>query len=306
MGEDEIPQSPEMQATPAAPTVGQLTSDAMSAQASAFDQSLPQLERFAQSQTDIQGRQAPQLLEQFIKNQSVGGPALIGLALDRVKQADPSGFALRESLMQRVAENLSQGGAYSDAEKARLKEDFRQAQVNRGFGTGLSDALDEANFLEMNRFNREQARIANAMQVLSGRGPMDSMGQMQGLTPFGTQDVSGMASNLIPSTTSLMGFGMGAAGMNAANIANANNMKQHQFEWGQANKSNPLKEDIMFGLEVGKGVGQIAGGIAGAAMGNPMAGMGAMGGASNLAGTVSQGSGGRVSQPTMSWNQPYY
>jgi len=311
-GEEVTPQSPEMQAFAPAPTIGQLSADAGAANRANFESAMPLLDQYGQKMTDIQGAQAPQMLQHFIQNQRVGGPALIGLALDRVKQADPSGFKLRESLMERVAGNLSLGGNLNPDEQRHMTEDFRQAQVNRGFGTGQSDALDETAFLASQRFAREQARVANALQVLSGRNPLDQMGQVQSMTPFGAPDVSGMAGNLIPSTGQMMGFGMQGAGMNANNINAANQMKQHQAQWQHANTSNPLQEDIMFGLQVGQGLGQIAGGAAGAAMGNPMAGMGAMGGASNLAGAFGGGGGGtggfnpQMKSPTMSWNQPYY
>lgn len=275
-GEDEVPQSPEATPLPPPPSVIDLMNQASAAQGNAFSQAMPRLGQYAQTLTDISGAQSPQLLQQFLQNQRVGGPALVGMAVDAVKQADPSGFSLRESLMSRVANNLAAGGGLTADEERRNREDLRQAQANRGFGTGLADAYEESAFMNSQRFAREQARIANAMQALSGRTPMDYFSQVNQagrIAPFQSQDVSGMAGNLIPSTTSLMGVGQNAYGQQVNNINAENQMRQHQFEFGIQNARNPMKEDIGFLINAGQGLAGIAGSAFGSAMGNPMAGM---------------------------------
>jgi hypothetical protein len=247
--------------------------EATAAQGRAFDANMPRLGQYAQTMTDIQGQQAPQMLQQYLTNQRVGGPALVGMAIDAVKQADPSGFALRESLMQKAQEGLAAGGGFSPTEMKMMQEDYRQAQVNRGFGTGLSDALDETAFLQSQRFGRDQARQASAMQILSGRTPMDQFAQVNQagkISPFMTQDVGAISGQLIPSTGQLMGFGQNAYGQQVNNVAQQNALKQHQFEFGVQNTSNPLQEDIMFGLQVGQGLSKMAGSAAGAAASTAM------------------------------------
>jgi hypothetical protein len=268
MGEDVTPESPEAQQAPPPPSVAQLMDDATAAQGRAFDANLPRLGQYAQTMTDIQGQQAPQMLQQYLQNQRVGGPALVGMAVDMVKQADPEGFSLRQSLLQRAQEGVNAGGNLTDAETRRYQDDIRQAQINRGFGTGQSDFLEESAFMNAQRNQREQQRMASAMQVLSGRTPMDFFGQVNQagkVAPFQTQDVSGMAGNLIPSTSNLMSFGQNAWGQNAANINNQNAMRQHQFEYGFENTYNPLMEDMRFGLEMANGVSGLAGTAVGTA-----------------------------------------
>lgn len=268
MEDDVTPQSPEMQVLPAAPTVGQLAAEAGQAQGTAFSNAMTQLPQYGQMLTDVQGQQAPQFLQQYLNNQKVGGPALVGMAVDAVKQADPTGFQLRESLMQRVAGNLASGGDLTEQQRRNYQDDFRQSQINRGFGTGLADSYEESAFMNAQRQNMENQRIQQAMQALSGRTPMDFFGQVNQagkIAPFQDQNIQGMAQNLIPSTAQMMGFGQNAYGQNMANINSQNQMKQHQFEYGDQNTYNPLMEDMRFGLEMANGVSGLAGTAVGTA-----------------------------------------
>ena len=299
MGEEEKPDSPQLEKA-VTPTAGQLADEGIANQAKVFNATLPQIGQLGQELTNIQGRLLPQVNQLNLEQRQIFGPALVGLALDMAKKADPQGFQLRQSLVDQVTRNLAQGGALTPEEQRLAQEDIRSGQVNRGFGTGMSDVYDEARFLGNQRFGREQARIGNALQTLSGANPGNAfMGITNQVGLGGTPDMSGFAGNMIPNVGQMMGFGQAQSAQAANQMNNWNAMNQDQFRWETANTRNPLKEDIMFGLEIGKGVGQIAGGIAGAAMGNPMAGMGALGGAGNLAGTIGQhgGTAGAMYQP---------
>jgi hypothetical protein len=291
MGEEEQPKGPEIQKAPPPPTLAELTQQATAAQKNQFNELLPLMGQYAQEQANVQGRIAPQMLQQHVDQQRLFGPQLIGLAVDAAKQADPTGFTLNETLKQKALTGLQAGGGLDPVEQSRMTEDLRQAQANRGFGTGMNDAISEGQFLNSQRFAREQQRMQAALAALSGRGGVTDQINPSQITPKFGADTS-ISGQLFGQTGQMMGFGQNAWQQNANQVADFNRMNQAQWQFGVQNARNPLKEDIMFGLEVGKGVGQIAGGVMGAAMGNPMAGMSAVGGASNLAGTAQAGPGG--------------
>lgn len=308
MGEDEQQQSPQLTPLAAPPTVGQLTDDAIAAQRKAFQAGLPQLGELGQELTSIQGRLLPQINQLNLDQRRIFGPALVGLAVDMAKQSDPSGFQLRQSLVDQIARNLGQGGALTPEEQRLAQEDIRTAQTNRGFGTGLNDALDEARFLGTQRFGREQARIQNALSTLAGANPGDKfMGLTNQMQTAQTPDVSGFAGNFIPSTAQFMGFGQQQAQQAAQNAMNWDQMNQQKFFNEYGTRRNPMKEDIGFGLGVAQGLGGIAGSIMGGmtgmnAAGGGLSAMGGMAGSGGAGGGIA-GFGSNVPIYQPKWNQ---
>jgi hypothetical protein len=214
----------------------------------------PQL---AQQLTDIEKSQAPQRAQTFIDTQKIYGPQLTQLALDNLKRSDPSGFAIRQKLGDQTLADLDLGGALSEPERRQAQQDVRSAQVSRGLGTGLSDAIDEAAFLRGTEFNREQQRRSNAASFLAGTPPSASfaaLNQAGKTAPVATQDVSGAMSSTIPSTNALIGLAGNNYGQMSANANALNNLNQQNYMFGVQNTSNPF----LTGLGV-------AGGLAGTA-----------------------------------------
>jgi hypothetical protein len=279
--EDETPQGPAIERPPAPPSIEELTRQSINSQKTQFNELLPLIGQWAQNQANIQGQIAPQLLQQRVDQQKLFGPQLIGLAVDAAKQADPTGFTLNQTLKQKALEGLNAGGGLSPEEQKYMTEDLRQAQVNRGFGTGLSDAISEAQFLNSQRFGREQQRMQAALAALSGRGGVNDQINPTQVTPqFGAD--TNISGQLFGQTGQMMGFGQNAWQQNANALNNFNALNQNQFQFGVQNTRNPFKEDLMFGIGAAQGLGQIAGSIMGGMTGTSAAGgigtMGAAGG----------------------------
>lgn len=163
----------------------------------------------------------------------------------------------------------------------------------------MSDFLDESAYLAAQRNQREQQRIGNALNILAGRNPGSAfMGLANNVQQAGMPNIEAMATNLIPSTGSLMQFGQQGYQQGVNNINERNRMNMQIADWQLQNTRNPLQEDIMFGLGVGQGLA----GMAGSVMGG-MTGMGMLGGAGKIAGSATQPQ--TQTQldfdPTMSW-----
>lgn len=266
MCDEEEQQAPQLQQAPAPPSAAQITDDAITSQGKVFNATLPQLGTLGQELTNIQGKLLPQVNQMNLDQKKIFGPALVGLAMDMAKQADPSGFQLRQSLVDQVTKSLGQGGALTPEEQRLAQEDVRSGQVNRGFGTGMSDVYDEARFLGNQRFGREQARIGNALQVLAGRDPGQSfMGITNSIQEGQQPNMSGFAGNMIPGAGQFMGLGQ-QAWQNQFNATNANNNINYQ-NW--ENSQEPQSGGLM---------GAFSGGLAGASAGSALGPWGALGG----------------------------
>lgn len=264
--------SPPPQPTPmpAPPTPTQLAQQAYEAQAQTAPSYLSlnqqMLPGYAQLFTDIQKQQAPQMAQLNLGLQQQYTPGLIDVALNAVKQADPTGFAIREQLGKQVSGDLAAGGALTPEETMRAQQDIRAGQVQRGVGTGWGDVISEASQLNLDQFAREQARQAAARAFMQGRSPLDEFGAVNiaGRTvPMESPNVSGFA--LQPAQTGqLLSTGMQSANMLRQNIESQNEaaMQQWQYQQQQANQPNPFLEGLI-------GAGTLAatafGGPAGAA-----------------------------------------
>jgi len=206
-----------------------------------LDQKL--LPQYAQQLTDIQRDQAGQMSQINIDQQKLYGPQLMELALENIKRADPTGFEIRQNYGKEVLADIGRGGELSGEERRLREQDIRAAQVSRGLGTGLSDAIDEARYLGEQRYNRRQQALAGAGAFLAGAPPQASfaaLNQAGRTAPVGTQDVSGAANTLFPSTNALMANQ--AANYNTfANFTNATNqLRNNQFQYHDQNTSNPF------------------------------------------------------------------
>lgn len=264
--EEEQEKAPQLQQAPAPPTAAQLTDDAIASQGKIFNASLPQIGTLGQELMNVQSKLLPQANQLSLDQKRIFGPALVGLAMDMAKQADPSGFQLRDSLVSQVTKNLAQGGMLTPEEQRLAQEDVRSGQANRGFGTGMSDVYDEARFLGNQRFGREQARISNALQVLAGRDPGQAfMGISQGTQEAQAPNMSGFAGQMIPGAGNFMGLG-NQVWQNQAN-ANAMNNEVNFTNW--ENNLEPQSGGLM---------GAFSGGMAGASAGSALGPWGALGG----------------------------
>lgn len=226
---------------PQAPTV--TASQSADAQVEAFAKLIPLLAPYAQAQTDIQKAQAPQLSQLNLDQQKIFGPQLTQLALDNLKTADPTGFSIRQKLGELTLGDLGSGGNLTDEELRQAQQDVRAGQVARGVGTGASDAIDEASFLNGLRFNREQQRRSNAASFLAGTPPQASFAALNSAgktAPIGTSDTSGFAAGLFPSTNALIGNQAANYGTYAGFTSANNNLVNRQFEYNDQNTSNPF------------------------------------------------------------------
>lgn len=219
------------------------------------------LSRYAQLQTDIQQQQAPQLAQSYLDVQKVYGPQMISLAMDNLKTADPSGFALREKLGTMALDDLSLGGALSPEEQRNLQQDLRAGQVSRGVGTGFSDAIDEARYLGNQRYTRREQAKADAASFLAGTPPQASfasLNQAGQTAPVGTQNINGVMGSVMPSTNQLISSQMNGYGIWADSINNANALNSRNY-WNQFDRgSNPF----LTGLGVASSLAGTAAGIA--------------------------------------------
>ena len=265
MEEEEQAAAPQLQQAPPPPSLTQLSDEATAAQKKQFQELLPLMGQYASEQTRIQGVEAPKLLQQHVDQQKLFGPQLIQLAIDAAKQADPTGFTLRETAIQRAQKGLEAGGGLDGAEKAAMLEDFRQGQANRGFGTGQADAIDEARFLNTQRFAREQQRMQMALSALSGKGAATDQFNPSGITPQFNAGDGGMVAGLLSKPTTFMQVGQNSWGNQMA--ANDYNNEINFSNW--KNNQQPQSGGLM---------GAFSGGMAGASAGMALGPWGALGG----------------------------
>lgn len=265
MTEDEVPSTPTPQAIAPPPSLRQqaLESSQGATEGLQFLLDSGTLGNLAGQQVDIQRQQAPRLAQLNVDVQRQFTPQLLDIALQGIKSADPTGFQLREQLGTQIANELALGGSLSDAERRSAQQNIRAAQTSRGMGTGLSDAIDETAFIGGQEFNRASARRGAAQQFLSGRTPLDQIGQIPG-SPVQSPDVSGFAASLAPNAGQLLSTGANDRAQMASNINQANQLAFQQSAWQHENTTNPF----LTGLST---AGTIAGSIAGATMGNPFA-----------------------------------
>jgi len=274
--EDEAPPPPPAPIVIAQPPTSSVTaSDNALANVEASEQILDRgiLPRYAQVQTDIMRAQAPQLAQINLEQQKTVGPQLIQAAIDQLKMADPTGFKIRETLGERTLASLQRGGALSDEELRARQQDIRAAQQARGVGTGLGDSIDEARYLGDQRYLREQQAKVDAASFLAGAPPQASfasLNQAGKVAPVGSQDVSGFASSLFPSTNALIANQAANYGTHAGFTSSMNSLNSANHWAGIDRVRNPFQENVMFGLGVAQGLGKIGGSIAGGVAGGGM------------------------------------
>ena len=256
--EDEKPEQAPQVLIPSNPSpIGETAREASIGSAEGLEYALDRgiLGKYAQQMTDIQGQQAPQLTEQFVRNQEVFGPQLTKLAIDNLKQSDPTGFAIREQYGNQVQDNLNRKGALSPEETRNLQQDFYASKQNQGttkFGTG--DFFDEARYLGGQRYNRSQQSLSDAASFLSGQTPQASfasLNQAGKTAPFQGQDTSQVAGSLIPSTNSLIGAQANRFGQIAQNTFGVNSLNQGNQQFSVQNSSNPFLTGLGIAAQLG-------------------------------------------------------
>lgn len=265
MSGDEAPAPPPAPVIISPPqSITQTASETADAQVAAFEKLIPLLPQYAQTLTDIQSAQAPQISEINIQQQQKYGPQLTRLALDNLKMADPTGLSAREHLGKRVLSGLMDEnfGKLSAGETRQAEQDIRAAQIARGGGTALSDSIEEA----ISKYNlgtqTQQRQLANVGSFLAGTPPQASFGSLNqaGQTaPVGTQNVQGFASGLFPSTNQLISNQAQNYGTMANFTTGLNSANLQRSQFNEEYSSNPF----VTGLTVASNVaGNIMGGMA--------------------------------------------
>lgn len=258
MGDEAPPPAPApMIIAPPAP-IQQSASEAADAQVQAFGKLIPLLPQYAQTLTDIQRTQAPQMSEINLEQQQKYAPQLIQSALDNLKLADPTGLAVRQGLGKRVLGGLSdeQFGVLSPSEQRQAEQDIRAGQVARGGGTGMSDTFQEALAKYGAGIGRQQMQLSNAGSFLNGSTPQASFGSLNqaGQTaPVGTQNVSGFSSGLFPSTNALIGQQQSNYGQYTNALGQANSLASSNYQF-QNNPANATANPFMTGLSTAAGI----------------------------------------------------
>lgn len=244
-GEDSPPPAPAPVIIQQPQALTQTAQQAAQGQVDSFKQLIPLLPEYAQTMTDIQRDQAPQMSAINLQQQKEYGPQLIQAAMDNLKIADPTGLAARESLGKQVLSGLSSEnfGQLSANEKRQAEQDVRAGQVARGGGTGMSDSIEEA----INKYNlgnsRQQQQLSNVGSFLAGTPPQASFSSLNGAgqtAPVGTPNVGGFSASLFPSTNALISNQAQNYATNA-NFTSANNqLMNNQFQYKDQNTSNPF------------------------------------------------------------------
>jgi hypothetical protein len=186
--------------------------------------------------------------------------------LQRIKEADPVGWEVRQKLAQTTLEELSAGRELGAAAGKQVEASVRGAQSARGNIYGAANIGQEA----LAKFDAGQRLLTQRMsqaQAYALGTPITAQygaisGAQQGAASFAPMQMQ-------------RGIGVNAnAGGQAAQFASSN---YSTYVQGMANQSNPWME----------GLGMVAG-VAGSALGGPLGGMLASGLASSVSGPGGQ------------------
>lgn len=242
--EDDKPSLPSPVATVAPPSATDLANAATAAQvqnAPALLASNQQvLPGYAQLQTDIMGAQAPQQAQINQDIQNKFGPQLVNLALQEIKQSDPTGFALREASGNALAANIASGGTLTPAELARAQDQIRSGQAARGMGSGIGDVQQEALALDINQRERQQQDLAAANQFLNSWSPEKDINKfVNPQAPVSAPNVNQFASTA-PSGSELASLGMQSANLGERQNEFASNYGMESAQYIDQNTSNPF------------------------------------------------------------------
>ena len=116
------------------------------------------------------------------------GSEYVAASRKQLQESDPIGFALRESMGQRVSEQLSMGGSSTDAQRRLVSQGVRASQTRSGNTGGVAAGVSEV--MAQGEYSRglEQSRLSNAGAFLAGATPQAEFGQLrnaqQGAAPM--------------------------------------------------------------------------------------------------------------------------
>jgi hypothetical protein len=225
----------------------------------------------AQTLQDVQKLIAPQQAQlQLDLNKQFGGQQ-VEQTLAMLKQADPSGFAIREQLGKQVNDNLGLGNQLSAQDARNVEQNTRAEMMRRGdtTGGGLPGAFEEAIQKALAGEQRGFARRQEASSYLAGIPTPQQSGQALPQIANQTQQTQPFA-NLFPSTQQLI--------------------NTERSRYGDADLYIPgvQQRGPKKGAQIGSIIGTIGGGVAGGFFGGPA---GAMAG-SSAGGALGGGIGG--------------
>tara|TARA_Y100000310_G_scaffold59308_1_gene54652 strand:+ start:1257 stop:2420 length:1164 start_codon:yes stop_codon:yes gene_type:complete len=178
-----------------------------------------------------------------------------GRATDALRSADPQQAALVDEMNRQAIEELSLGGALSDAQKRNIQQGMRSGQTARGLGTGVGDAVAEAlaqaEGAEQQKASRRQfaGQVAGLNQSVKGDPFMSILGRSSGVSPMMAGQIFGQGKSMVPGQifNPESNYAGGLYGQNA----------QMQLGARQATAQN---RSNMFGAVMG-GLGSLGGGL---------------------------------------------
>lgn len=234
---------------PAAQSAGDAAKESSAASLQAFKDALASgvYGDYAQQLTDIQAKQAPQLAQQQLDQTKLFGPQIIAATTDLLKQADPTRFAIQQTLSQKALDDLKSGGNLTPQETEQAQQDARAAYEAKGIRTSIPAALGEVGALNQLRSQKEQQRFINASSVLAGQQPSSifgAAGQANSLAPTQTQSVNGIANNFSPNATALLNYQQNQFGQLSQNAAGQAQFGNNQYQFGIQNSTNPFMTGV--------------------------------------------------------------
>lgn len=191
------------------------------------------------------------------------GSEYVAQSRKQLQESDPIGFALRESMGQRVSEQLSMGGSSTDAQRRLVSQGVRANQTRSGNTAGVAAGVAEVMAQGEYSRNLEQSRLSNAGAFLAGATPQAEFGQLrnaqQGAAPMapGQFDRS-MVPGFNPNNT-------GQALQFASNNYSTQMSGYNAQLSAQAQKGNPWMQGL--GMVLGAGVSLATAGMGAAAIG---------------------------------------
>lgn len=190
------------------------------------------------------------------------GSEYVAQSRKQLQESDPIGFALRESMGQRVSEQLSMGGSSTDEQRRLVSQGVRANQTRSGNTGGVAAGVSEVMAQGEYSRNLEQSRLSNAGAFLAGATPQAEFGQLrnaqQGAAPMAPGQLPGGIPGFNPNTT--------GQGLQFASSIYGTQMSGYSAQAAAAAaKPNPWMQGL--GMVIGAGVSLATAGMGSAAIG---------------------------------------
>lgn len=137
---------------------------------------LDNLPRLLEAERGARDAYDPVNIERALHNEELYRTRDVRDQLGRYHQVDPTGSALRESLISQTSADLANGYQIPDALRTQGQQAVRGAQAARGNILGNSAGNQEAVYTGQQAFDMHNRRLANAGSALSTAGPLQYLG----------------------------------------------------------------------------------------------------------------------------------